>query len=247
MKKYSVDSYYNKDNKLYTKERKNSNNSYNSYNSYQAKDRKCSGFNTSNYKDNYENTRKYSNPGYSNRYNNKGYMYGYKRYRFNSDNEYNHKKFGSFNEDEIEIDLSNVKYSLDIKYKYSFKNIQDIYNKLIQENKLNDLPNFITPNLDDIYIKDSSQRKDIKVLNDLINEFDIKDDIKNDCLNINSDIGVPKFNPLSTLPVTFNKFDYMNWNNTLNQKNTYTPLSIENSSKFVFQKSTEKLKEQENK
>ena len=96
----------------------------------------------------------------------KGKNYKYKRNRFNSDNDrkkynkYNnyYKNYGSNNSNisnnsnnsnqEVEIDISKLKYSLNIKNKYSFGDIKAFYEK--NKNNILEKPKFLNEELVDI-------------------------------------------------------------------------------------------------
>ena len=175
----------------------------------------------------------------------KGRYYKYKRNRFNSDNDrkkynkYNnyYKNYGSNNSNtsnnsnnsspEVEIDISKLKYSLNIKNKYSFGDIKAFYDKYKNDKNL-DRPKFLNEALTDIL---GNNPKEIVSLNELIecNEKNKKNEgssnkksenesnnninnvnnnnnsnINN---NINMNIKIPRMNPLSGMSKNFNKFD----------------------------------------
>ena len=162
----------------------------------------------------------------------KSKYYKYKRNRFNSDNDgkkYNnyYKNYGSNNSSnsnnsqnqEVEIDITKLKYSLNIKNKYSFGDIKTIYEKI----GINNLkrPKFLNESLTDIL---SNNPKQIVSLDELIecNEkskkregsTEKKNDVdknvnnaNNNNNNINTNIKLPKMNPLSGMSKNFNKFD----------------------------------------
>ena len=158
----------------------------------------------------------------------------FKRNRFNSDNDgkkyknnYYYQNYGSNNSNksnkEIEIDISNLKYSLNIKNKYSFGEIKNFYEKF---NKNIERPQFLNETLTDIL---SDKKKDIVSLDELIecneknkknegsdgkkteNEKKINNNVNNNVNNsnnnINTNIKIPKMNPLSGMSKNFNKFD----------------------------------------
>ena len=162
----------------------------------------------------------------------KSKYYKYKRNRFNSDNDgkkYNnyYKNYGSNNSSnsnnsqnqEVEIDITKLKYSLNIKNKYSFGDIKTLYEKI----GINNLkrPKFLNESLTDIL---SNNPKQIVSLDELIecNEkskkregsTEKKNDVdknvnnaNNNNNNINTNIKLPKMNPLSGMSKNFNKFD----------------------------------------
>ena len=167
--------------------------------------------------------------------------YKYKRNRFNSDNDgkkYNkysnnyYKNYGSNNSNisnisnnsfqEAEIDISKLKYSLNIKNKYSFGDIKAFYEKY--KNNILQKPQFSNEASVDII---SDKPKEIASLNELIesNEKNKKSEsprgkksenekntnvanVNNSINNtINTNIKIPKMNPLSGMSKNFNKFD----------------------------------------
>ena len=156
----------------------------------------------------------------------KNKYYKYKRNRFNSDND---RKFiinnNSNNSGEIEIDISKLKYDLNIKNKYTFQEIKSFYEKLNQKEITR--PQFLDEQLTDIL---SNKTKEIVSLNELVEANDklkknenektkeknteqkpkenIEDkNIKETSTNTNTNIKIPKMNPLSGMSKNFNKFD----------------------------------------
>ena len=162
---------------------------------------------------------------YGDKYYKKGY-YKYKRNRFNSGDDGKKYKYYKYNNNyynnnqEIEIDISNLKYPLNIKNKYSFG---DIKNYLEKQNKFPELkkPQFLNEELIDII---SNSRKEIVALDELI-ECNEKNKIKDNSgkkSNLNKNVyeesnylnnnpignlKIPKMNPLSGMSKAFNKFD----------------------------------------
>ena len=166
----------------------------------------------------------------------KNNYYKYKRNRFNSDNDGKkyknnnyYQNYGSNNSsksnNEIEIDISSLKYSLNIKNKYSFGEIKNFYEKC----KNIERPQFLNETLTDIL---SDKQKEIVSLDELIecneknkkreassgkkteNENKSSDNVNNNINNnvnnnnnINTNIKIPKMNPLSGMSKNFNKFD----------------------------------------
>ena len=158
----------------------------------------------------------------------KNNYYKYKRNRFNSDNDGKkyknnnyYQNYGSNNSNkssEIEIDISNLKYSLNIKNKYSFGEIKNYYEKY---HKNLERPKFLNETLTDIL---SDKQKEIVSLDELIecneknkknensspkkeeSEKKVSSNINNNN-NINTNIKIPKMNPLSGMSKNFNKFD----------------------------------------
>ena len=164
----------------------------------------------------------------------KNKYYKYKRNRFNSDND---RKYINNNDNnnkanqEIEIDISKLKYDLNIKYKYTFNEVKSFFEK-IEKNNIS-RPQFLNEDLNDILSNKEKQivaldelietnnkikkneNKEIKTNNNKdnteekkINEKNIEkkeDNINNN--NINTNIKIPKMNPLSGMSKNFNKFD----------------------------------------
>ena len=137
---------------------------------------------------------------YNNNYNYK------KRKRFNSDNvttnnqrdNYNYEEYNPYPQDlnkKIEIDASKLKYPLIVKYKYSFKEVQNIFEKIKNmENPFNQKNEFIFSELI------AEKPKNMESFEKLIkggNINEIKEDIKED--QINTNIKIPKINPLSNI------------------------------------------------
>ena len=160
---------------------------------------------------------------YSEKYYKKGGYYKYKRNRFNSGDDgrryknYNYNNYYNNNQ-EIEIDISNLKYPLNIKIKYSFGEIKNYFEKFNKGPEI-EKPKFQNEELIDII---SNSKKEIVALDELIecNEKNknkensgkkpiINDSNNNNNLNNNAipNIKIPKMNPLSGMSKTFNKFD----------------------------------------
>ncbi len=151
----------------------------------------------------------------------KNNYYKYKRNRFNSGddgkkyNNYYYKNYYSNNSNnqEIEIDISNLKYSLNIKNKYSFGDIKNYYEKIKNNIDLK-RPQFLNEQLTDIL---SDNKKEIVSLDELIeiNERSKTKDGSSGQKNIpeksvntnNLNIKIPKMNPLSGMSKNYNKFD----------------------------------------
>ena len=181
----------------------------------------------------------------------KGGYYKYKRNRFNSGDDgkkyknYQYQNYYNYNNNnqEIEIDISNLKYDLNIKNKYSFGEIKNYFEKF---NKFSDIqkPQFLNEDLIDII---SKSKKEIVALDELIecNEKNKnkdndgkkqnKNEINNNNINNNStipNIKIPKMNPLSGMSKAFNKFDIIPGNAMTGYMMPFTaPYSIEESNK----------------
>ena len=78
-------------------------------------------------------------------YNKQNYRKKYKRERFNSEGNsnwgYKSYNYGFRNQyEEIEIDISKIKYSLNINNKYQLENVIQVYNKMNEEKKFDTKP-----------------------------------------------------------------------------------------------------------
>ena len=144
----------------------------------------------------------------------KNRYYKYKRNRFNSDND---RKFiinnNNNNNGEIEIDISKLKYDLNIKNKYTFQEIKNFFEKINKSEITR--PKFLDEELTDVI---SNKTKEIVSLNELVeanektkkneNEKNIKNNKESNInTNNNTNIKIPKMNPLSGMSKNFNKFD----------------------------------------
>ena len=170
----------------------------------------------------------------------KGNYYKYKRNRFNSGddgkkyNNYYYKNNNGNNNQEIEIDISNMKYSLTIKNKYSFSDIKNFYEKIKADISKENRPKFLNEELTDIL---SNTAKDIVSLNELIesNEKNKPKENSNSKSNLsskNNNVKIPKMNPLSGMSKTFNKFDIVPGNAMTGMVMPYpTSNSIQESNK----------------
>ena len=132
-------------------------------------------------------------------YNDKRYKKSYynnykKRKRFNSDNgisnnqKDDYKEYKPYNNDfnkDIEIDITKLKYPLQIKYKYSFKEFQNIFEnmKIIYDN----------PYKGKNIFNELISEKPKKILSFKENKEDKKEGV------INTNINIPKMNPLSNI------------------------------------------------
>jgi len=157
--------------------------------------RKASSESSSNY-DFSEKRYKKNNYYYNNNYK--------KRKRFNSDNAISYNKKDTFGEYEeinninknIEIDLSKIKYPSQIKYKYSFKDVHEILDKIKMS-----IDNPYDEKNKEIFIELIRETpKELVPLEKIIkiNSFkEIKEDKKEN--QINTNIKIPKVNPLSNI------------------------------------------------
>ena len=155
----------------------------------------------------------------------KNKYYKYKRNRFNSDNDRKYIINNNYNknEGEIEIDISKLKYDLNIKNKYSFQEIKSFFEN-IKKTEISK-PKFLNEDLTDVI---SDKIKEIVSLNELVEENEKKkknekekdnnkdgdkpaeekkEEKKENSSNPNTNIKIPKMNPLSGMSKNFNKFD----------------------------------------
>ena len=154
--------------------------------------------------------RKYSKNyiPHKNSIHNNNYYKAYKgRERFNSDG-YNYTKNGSNYHNpikKIEVELSEIKYPLTINYKYSIKNLKDIYQKLKKENSFNIKPSYLVEENEII----SNRPKDIDIFNTSLNFIKKAQASKNEDLGEDNErkMKIPKYNPLCQMKKNFNKFD----------------------------------------
>ena len=147
---------------------------------------------------NYDFSEKRYKKNYSNNY----YK---KRKRFNSDNVISNNQKDNYEEyypypkdlnQKIEIDGSQIKYPLVIKYKYSFKEVQKIFDKMktMNENPFKDKEK-------EIYFELVGEKpKMLDSLDNLIKVDNIKDNKTfKKVEEINTNIKIPKINPLSNI------------------------------------------------
>ena len=194
---------------------------------------------------------------YSEKYYKKGGYYKYKRNRFNSGDDwkknknYQYQNYYNKNNQEIEIDISNLKYDLNIKNKYTFgeiKNYLQKYNEQLNGQK----PQFQNEDLIDII---SKSKKEIVALDELIecneknkakdssnkkqnktdkndNNFNNTNNNVNNNSNVIPNIKIPKMNPLSGMSKAYNKFDIIPGNAMTGYMMPFpAPFSIEESNK----------------
>ena len=148
-------------------------------------------YNEKNYKKDYYHNNKY-----------------YKRNRFNSDNavpykqkENNEYKSQPNQNQNIEIDISNLKYPVIIKNKYSFKDIEKYYHNLMDKNVLSNLTPFDKDKMDIFGELVSEKPKELVSLKELIESSSKMEKSENQTKSneINSNIKIPKTNPLSNM------------------------------------------------
>ena len=163
------------------------------------------------YSKNY-NSHKNSIHTNNNYYNsNNNYYKGHKgRERFNSDgNNYMKNNYNYYNSnkkvEKIEVELSEIKYPLTINYKYSINNLKDIFQKLQKENAFNIKPNYLVDENEII----NNRPKGLDIFNTSSNFNKKAQAYKNEELGDDNEnkMRIPKYNPLSQVKKTFNKFD----------------------------------------
>ena len=161
-----------------------------------------------------ENSNGYSNGGwrkysgqskgsFDNSYkgSNGGYPKKYKRERFNSEGNSkwgnNHYNFGFKSQvEEIEIDISKIKYSLEVNYKYPLDTVQVLYNKMKENKRFENKPTFIK--IEEIV---GDKPKEIVIFS------------KTSLPSTNSkpiakvSLKLPSTNPLCNINKSYNKFD----------------------------------------
>ena len=194
--------------------KKNNNNNYYYNNKQNNNQRKRSRFNSDNgdqkYSNNYyDNNNNYNyNYNYNNKYYNNNYNNNYNK-NYNSNNNNNYYNNNNYkNNNEIEIDISNLKYPIHIKHKYTFNEIKSFYKKICENNSFPEKPKFLDTIFDDII---SDKKKDIVVLDELIESSkqlahigDNNQKEKDEKEAINTNIKIPKTNPLSNMGKGFN-------------------------------------------
>ena len=191
----------------------------------------------SDYSNNNNNSwRKYSNHSGSKKnsfdsyrsngsYNKQNYRKKYKRERFNSEGNsnwgYKSYNYGFRNQyEEIEIDISKIKYSLNINNKYQLENVIQVYNKKKEKKKFDTKPVF---NFEEEII--GNKPKEIvvfKTLNEK-NYFgnNFKKEGSGNKINTQNSFGMklPKMNPLCNMSKNFNKFDMIPQNMNFDKQN----------------------------
>ena len=151
--------------------------------------------------------QKYNNNNYDNNYNNYNYNNNYNNNYYNNYNNNYHNNYRSNNTNEIEIDISNLKYPINIKYKYSFTDIKSFYQKITTNNLFPEKPKYLSDIFNEII---SDKKKDIVVLDELIESSKALNQINNNEKKdqeekVNTNIKIPKMNPLSSMGKGFKK------------------------------------------
>ena len=169
--------------------------------------------------DSYKSNNSY-NSGYNNYNNNynKNYRKKYKRERFNSEGNSNwgYKTFnyGFRNQSEdIEIDISKIKYSLNITNKYQLETVIQVYNKMNEKKKFDNKPNFI---VEEEIIGDKP--KEIVIFKSLHEKKTFKKDGNTNNNQNFFGMKLPKINPLCNMSKNYNKFDMIPQNINLGKE-----------------------------
>ena len=125
-------------------------------------------------------------------------------YYYNNNNNYYHKNSMSNNNNsnnynnnnkDIEIDVSNLKYPIIIKNKYSFNDIKSFYQNICDDKLYIQTPEFLSTICSDI-IRNS--QKNMVSLDELIESSKLLEKEK-DQQKINLNMKIPKMNPLSNI------------------------------------------------
>ena len=185
---------------------------------------------------NNNNWRKYSNHSGSKKnsfdsyrsngsYNKQNYRKKYKRERFNSEGNsnwgYKSYNYGFRNQyEEIEIDISKIKYSLNINNKYQLETVVQVYNKMNEEKKFDTKPIF---NFEEEII--GNKPKEIVVFKSLNDKNYFGNNFKKEGSGNKSNnqntfgMKLPKMNPLCNMSKNFNKFDMIPQNMNFDKEN----------------------------
>ena len=107
----------------------------------------------------------------------------------NSNTNYNN------NNKDIEIDISNLKYPILIKNKYSFNDIKSFYQKICEDKLYTHTPEFLSSICSDIVC---NSQKNLVSLDELIESAKSMEKEK-DPQKINLNVKIPKMNPLSNI------------------------------------------------
>ena len=153
-------------------------------------------------KNNYYNSNNNYRGGYQkkrNRYNSdvsgKNYYNNYYDNNNHYNNNYHKNSMNNTDKKDIEIDISNLKYPIIIKNKYSFNDIKSFYQKICNDKLYSQTPDFLSTICNDII---SNSQKNLVALDELIESAKLlNNDKEQDKININ--MKLPKFNPLSNL------------------------------------------------
>ena len=158
-------------------------------------------------------------------YNKQNYRKKYKRERFNSEGNsnwgYKSYNYGFRNQyEEIEIDISKIKYSLNINNKYQLETVVQVYNKMNEEKKFDTKPVF---NFEEEII--GNKPKEIVVFKSLNDKNYFGNNFKKEGSGNKSNnqntfgMKLPKMNPLCNMSKNFNKFDMIPQNMNFDKEN----------------------------
>ena len=100
-----------------------------------------------------------------------------------------------------------MKYPINIKHKYSFTDIKSFYQKITTNNLFPEKPKYLSDIFNEII---SDKKKDIVVLDELIESSKALSQINNNEAKdqeekVNTNIKIPKMNPLSNMGKGFKK------------------------------------------
>ena len=154
--------------------------------------KKSGNYYNNNYKGGYQKKRNRYNSDVSgqNYYNNY-----YENNNYYNNNHYHKNSMNNNEKKDIEIDISNLKYPIVIKNKYSFNDIKSFYQKICKDKLYPQIPDFLSKICNDII---SNSPKNLVALDELIDSSKLLNNEKEqDKININ--MKLPKMNPLSNL------------------------------------------------
>ena len=151
-------------------------------------------------KNNYYNSNRGGYQKKRNRYNsdsnNNYYENNNNNYYYNNNNYYHKNKNNNSNDKkDIEIDISNLKYPIVIKNKYSFNDIKSFYQKICNDKLYLEKPDFLSSICNDII---SNSQKNLVSIDELIESTKLMNKEKEE-EKINVNIKLPKMNPLSSI------------------------------------------------
>ena len=119
---------------------------------------------------------------------------------YKRNNYYNNNYRGGYHNNsndkkDIEIDISNLKYPIVIKNKYSFNDIKSFYQKICNDKLYLEKPDFLSSICNDII---SNSQKNLVSIDELIESTKLMNKEKEE-EKINVNIKLPKMNPLSSI------------------------------------------------
>ena len=177
--------------------RKGSTDVKNSFDVNDKQNYKKNNYYNNNYKGGYQKKRNRYNSDVSgqNYYNN----YHDNNNYYNNNNNHQHKNStnnnNNSNNKDIEIDISNLKYPILIKNKYSFDNVKSFYQKICNNKLYPQIPEFLSNICGDIIC---NSPKNLVALDELIESVKLLNNEKEQ-EKINVNMKIPKVNPLSNI------------------------------------------------